>query len=86
MCTLTLNDDVCVIHGGEAVYADSRVVSRLRSGGHGFTVGKNIGYAYLPLDLATEGTSLVVEVFGEPIGAQVAADVLHDPRGERIRA
>lgn len=86
LCTLTLNDDVCVVYGGEAVYADGRVVSRLRSGGHGFTVGKNIGYAYLPLDLATEGTSLAVEVFGEPIGAQVAADVLHDPRGERIRA
>ncbi len=90
LCTLTLANDACVVYGGEAVYAggpaSGRIVSRLRSGGYGYTVGKNIGYAYLPLDLAKEGTPLCVEVFGERIGAEVAADVLYDPRGERIRA
>jgi len=90
LCTLTLVDDACVLYGGEAVYAggheNGRIVSRLRSGGYGYTVGKNIGYAYLPLDLAKEGTPLEVEVFGERIKAVVAADVLYDPKGERIRA
>lgn len=90
LCTLRLNDDACVVYGGEAVYAGNpghrRIVSRLRSGGYGYTVGKNIGYAYLPLDLAKEGTSLEIEVFGQRIAADVAADVLYDPRGERIRA
>ena len=90
LCTLTLADDDCVVYGGEAVYAGSpangRIVSRLRSAGYGYTVGKNIGYAYLPLDLAKEGTPLCIEVFGQRIGAEVAADVLYDPRGDRIRA
>jgi glycine cleavage system aminomethyltransferase T len=90
LCTLTLANDGCVVYGGEAVYAGSpangRIVSRLRSAGYGYTVGKNIGYAYLPLDLAKEGTPLCIEVFGQRIGAEVAADVLYDPRGDRIRA
>jgi glycine cleavage system aminomethyltransferase T len=79
-----------VLYGGEAVYAggrkNGRVVSRLRSGGYGYTVGKNIGFAYLPIDLAEEGSPLEIEVFGERIKAAVAADVLYDPKGERIRA
>ena len=89
LCTLTLTD-ACVVYGGEAVYAedgaDGRIVSRLRSAGYGYTVGKNIGLAYLPLEFAKEGTLLTVEVFGERIPAQVAPDVLFDPKGERIRA
>ncbi|MBI3084636.1 MAG: FAD-dependent oxidoreductase [candidate division NC10 bacterium] len=89
LCTLTLTD-ACVVYGGEAVYAgaakDQRIVSRLRSAGYGYTVGKNIGFAYLPLELAKEGIPLAVEVFGERLPAQVAPDVLFDPKGERIRA
>jgi 4-methylaminobutanoate oxidase (formaldehyde-forming) len=90
LCTLTLADDACVLYGGEAVFArsdgDHRIVSRLRSGGYGYTVAKNIGLAYLPIDLAKEGTLLEIEVFGERIKAVVAADVLYDPKGDRIRA
>jgi 4-methylaminobutanoate oxidase (formaldehyde-forming) len=90
LCTLTLTDSGCPVYGGEAVYAgngaNSRIVGRLRSGGYGYTVGKNIGYAYLPLDSTKEGTSLAVEVFGGRIVAEVAPDVLYDPKGERIRA
>jgi 4-methylaminobutanoate oxidase (formaldehyde-forming) len=74
------------VYGGEAVYADGRLVGRLRSGGYGYTVGKTIGYVYLPLELAKTGTRLEVEVFGERIGAEVAADVLYDSKGVRVRA
>ena len=49
-------------------------------------VGKNIAFIYLPLELAKEGTALEVEVFGERVRAEVAADVLYDPKGERLKA
>jgi glycine cleavage system aminomethyltransferase T len=58
----------------------------LRSGGYGYTVHKNIGYVYLPLEMAGVGTPLEVEVFGERFRAEVAANVLYDPQGERLRA
>ncbi len=85
LCTLTIDGDA-VIYGGEAILSAGRVVGRLRSGGYGYTVGENIGLAYLPLSLAKEGVSLQVEVFGERVAAQVAPDVLYDPKGTHLRA
>ncbi len=47
---------------------------------------RNIGYAYLPLELARTGTPLEVDVFGQMVAAEVTADVLYDPKGERPRS
>ncbi|MBM4423969.1 MAG: FAD-dependent oxidoreductase [Chloroflexi bacterium] len=77
---------VGVIYGGEAVYANGEIIGRLRSAGYGYTVGKWIGYLYLPLELSKEGTPLEVEVFGERVSATVAAAVLYDPKGERVKS
>jgi glycine cleavage system aminomethyltransferase T len=82
---MTLSDDSIVIYGGEAVYADGNLAGRVRSGGYGYTLGKNIALSYLPLELTKMGTPVEVEVFGERIPAQVTADVLYDPDGERLR-
>ena len=86
LCMLTIDDDACVIYGGEAVYVNGRLVGRVRSGGYGYTVGKNICLSYLPLELAAAGTAVKVEMFAERIPAEVAADVLYDPKGARLRA
>jgi 4-methylaminobutanoate oxidase (formaldehyde-forming) len=87
LCTLVLDgDDFLPIYGGEAVYLDGKVVSRVRSGGYGFTLNKNIVYAYLTPDLAKIGTRLQVEVFDQKVEAEVTPVVLLDPKGERLRA
>jgi 4-methylaminobutanoate oxidase (formaldehyde-forming) len=62
------------------------VISRLRSGGYGYTVRRNIALAYLPLELAKVGTRMEVDVFDARVGIQVTPMVLHDPKGERLRA
>ncbi|HLE27379.1 MAG TPA: FAD-dependent oxidoreductase [Anaerolineales bacterium] len=85
LSTLTLSGDI-VMYGGEAVFANGEIVGRLRSGGYGYTVGKNIAFIYLPLELAKEGAPLEVEVFGERVPAVVAPDVLYDPKGARLRS
>lgn len=85
LCTITL-DSSAAIYGGEAISSNGTVVARLRSGGYGYTIGKNIGLAYLPLDMAREGTKLSIEVFGEHLPARVDADVLYDAKMERIKA
>jgi sarcosine dehydrogenase len=86
LCTLTLEgEDYAPIYGGEAVYKDGKVISRVRSGGYGYTLKRNILYAYLPMDLAKRGTDLEVEVFDERLRAQVSASVLYDPKGDRLR-
>jgi 4-methylaminobutanoate oxidase (formaldehyde-forming) len=72
------------LYGGEAVRVDGRTVGRARSCAYGFTVERNIAYAYLAADLP-EGAAVEVEVLGEPVAAQVAADVLYDPGHLRVR-
>ncbi|MBE7551730.1 MAG: FAD-dependent oxidoreductase [Anaerolineales bacterium] len=86
LCTLVVGGEAGLLYGGEPVYANSRIIGRIRSGGYGYTIGQNIGLAYLPLDLAEKGTQLEVGIFGERVGAEVAANVLYDPQGLRLRA
>jgi 4-methylaminobutanoate oxidase (formaldehyde-forming) len=87
LCTLVLDgDDYLTVYGGEAVYYQGKVTGRVRSGGYGFTVGRNIAYAYLPMDLAKVGTRVEVEVFDTCVGAEVSPAVLLDPKGTSVRA
>jgi glycine cleavage system aminomethyltransferase T/glycine/D-amino acid oxidase-like deaminating enzyme len=84
--TLLIGDEEYLpIYGGEAVCADGRVLGQLRSCAYGFTVGRNIGYAYLPTDLGP-GTRVEVEVFGRLVPAEVTHDALYDPERTRVTA
>jgi 4-methylaminobutanoate oxidase (formaldehyde-forming) len=85
LCTLVVGgDDYLPLYGGEAVRVDGRTVGRARSCAYGFTVRRNIAYAYLPADLA-DRVAVEVEVLGAPVAAEVAADVLYDPEHLRVR-
>jgi 4-methylaminobutanoate oxidase (formaldehyde-forming) len=87
LCTLVLDgEDYLPVYGGEAVYLGREVVSRVRSGGYGYTLKRNIVYAYLPMALAKTGTRLVINVFDAVHPAEVAPSVLLDPKGEKLRA
>jgi 4-methylaminobutanoate oxidase (formaldehyde-forming) len=84
--TLVIGDaEYLTLYGGEAVIFEGRVISRLRSAGYGHTVRKNIGFAYLPADRITEMARLEVEIFGETVTAEVAADILYDPEGTALK-
>jgi 4-methylaminobutanoate oxidase (formaldehyde-forming) len=85
LCTLTM-DANGGLYGGESVCSHGRIIDRIRTGTYGYSIGKDIGLVYLPLDLAKAGVEVEVEVFGERIRAQVAATRLFDPKGERLRA
>ncbi len=85
LATITLEKNMG-LYGGEPIYYNGELLGRLRSGGYGYTVGKSIGFVYLPIDVATIGTPLEVEIFGERFSARVDMDVLYDAKGERIRA
>ena len=72
--TLVVGDEeYLAVYGGEAVLFEGRAISRLRSCAYGFTVRKNLAYAYLPVDLKP-GSEVEVEVFGDRVPAAVVAD------------
>ena len=61
-------------------------VGLVTSGGWSFTLNKSIALAYVRSDLATPGTKLEVEVFGERRNATVGREPLYDPENTRLRA
>ncbi|MDX2500003.1 MAG: FAD-dependent oxidoreductase [Deltaproteobacteria bacterium] len=73
------------LYGGESVYADGRVIDRIRSGNYGYSIGKDIGLVYLPVELAVAGTELEVQVMGERVKATVSDLPLVDPKGLKLR-
>ena len=86
LCCLVLSDARSVCLGSEPVRIAGEVCGRVTSGGYGYAVERSIAYAYLPAAAAELGTAVEIEVFGEWVAAEVAAEPLWDPKGERIRA
>jgi 4-methylaminobutanoate oxidase (formaldehyde-forming) len=86
LCCLSLADRAAVAIGNEPVRSGNQVISWVTSGGYGYSTGKSIVYAYLPIDYAAVGTALDVEILGERILATVEREPLWDPKGERIRS
>lgn len=86
MRTLAVGDEeYLTIYGGEAVHAEGQVVARIRSCAYGYTVRRNVAYAYLPVEMGP-GTRVDVEVFGRLVPAEVTEDVLYDPERTRVAA
>jgi dimethylglycine oxidase len=86
LACMTLDDPDAVVMGKEPIWSGDRVVSYVTSANYGYSIGRGIVYGYLPVDLATAGTPVEVEYFGERLTATVAAEPLWDPAGERLRA
>ena len=83
---LVLDDPRSVALGNEPVRADGRIVSRITSGGLGYSVGESLAFAYVPTAVEQQGAALEVEVFGEWVRATISDAPRWDPAGERIRA
>ena len=86
LCCLVLADPRAVALGSEPVRVEGTAVGRVTSGGYGYSVERSIAYAYLPARHAQPGQPVEVEIFGEWVSGEVAAEPLFDPAGERIRA
>jgi len=83
---LTLEKPLSV-YGGEAVLHGGKVVAVTTSGGYGYTVGKSIVYAYLPVELAAAPSSegIEVEALCERTAARICDGAPYDPRSERLK-
>jgi 4-methylaminobutanoate oxidase (formaldehyde-forming) len=83
---LTLADPRSLALGSEPVRSGTgEIVGRVTSGGFGYAIGASIAYAYVPAEQAVPGTRMEVDIFGEWVAAEVRAEPLYDPKGERVR-
>ena len=86
LCCLALEDPRAVALGSRPVRVEGTPVGRVTTGGYGYSVERSIAYAYLPAVHAAVGVPVEIEIFGRWIAAEVVAEPLYDPQGERIRA
>ncbi|MBD0289976.1 MAG: FAD-dependent oxidoreductase [Thermoleophilia bacterium] len=86
LACLVLADPRAVVLGSEPVRIDGETAGRVTSGGYGYSVERSIAYAYVPAEHAEAGQPVEVEIFGESVPGEIAAEPLWDPQGERIRA
>jgi 4-methylaminobutanoate oxidase (formaldehyde-forming) len=86
LACLVLDDPRAIALGSEPVrLPDGDAVGRVTTGGYGFAVGSSIAWAWVGAAHSTPGTRLEIDIFGRQVGAEVRAEPLYDPRGERIR-
>ncbi|WP_411037310.1 GcvT family protein [Shinella sp. BYT-45] len=69
----------------EGVYRDGALVGRITSGGYAYTLGHDVAFALLPVELGTPGTELEVPILGEKRKARVIAESPYDPQALRGR-
>ncbi|MGH2835546.1 MAG: GcvT family protein [Solirubrobacteraceae bacterium] len=81
---ITLAEPRAVALGNEPVRVGGEVVGRVTSGGYGYAVQRSIAYAYLPPDVGP-GASVEVDIFGEWVAGDLAAEPLYDAEGDKLR-
>ncbi len=82
LCTLLLAPDT-PLFGGEAIWADERIVGTTTSGNQGYTVGKTIAFGYVPAAYRARH-EFEVEAFGERHPANRVDRCPYDPDRHRI--
>ncbi len=82
---LTIDDPRAVVMGKEPVYDGDRAVGYVTSAAYGYTIGKGIAYAWLPVELTAPGTVVHIGYFGQRVEAVVAEEPLFDPAMSRLR-
>ena len=60
-----------IARSGYTIIHSGQEVGRVTSGGHSITLGINIGFGYVPIEMATIGTEIEILIRGRPVAAQV---------------
>ena len=74
LVSLTVDDPRAVLSGREPVYAEGRPAGYVTSGAYGWTVGKNLAYAWLPVEYTRPRTRVEIECLGIRLPARVTAE------------
>ena len=86
LCCLVLDDSRATLLGYEPVFSGDACLGHVTTANYGYSVGKYIAYAYLPVRFSAENTQLEVEYFNERFPATVSREPLWDPKMARMKA
>jgi dimethylglycine dehydrogenase len=86
LVTLVIETDSIDVSNDEAIMHNGEAVGYVSSGGFAHYVGKSMALGYVPVALAAGGQELEVEILGAMYKAEVQAQPLYDPKGEKMRS
>jgi len=70
---------------GVPVVRGKTPIGRVTSARFSPTMGRGFGLAWVPIELAEEGSEIHIMVNGKPLPAEVILEPVYDPEGERLR-
>jgi glycine cleavage system aminomethyltransferase T/glycine/D-amino acid oxidase-like deaminating enzyme len=85
LCCLTVDNPQVSLFGYEPVHADGKVIGQIKTSNFGYSVGKQIAFAYLPKEYAEPGTEVEVSYFNQRYPATVTAEPLFDKEQARLK-
>ncbi|MBS1932419.1 MAG: FAD-dependent oxidoreductase [Bacteroidetes bacterium] len=83
---LVLDNPQHVVLGKEPVLHQGKAVGYVTSSYFGHTIGKQLAYAWLPIELSTLGTALSIRYFNSDYPATVGNDPQFDPQMTRLKS
>ncbi len=85
LCCLTSADPEAIALGKEPVYVDETVIGYVTSADYGYSIGKTIAYAYLPVEYAANGTEVEIQYFDRRFKMLVSDEPQYDPHMEKLK-
>ncbi|MYF89900.1 MAG: aminomethyl transferase family protein, partial [Boseongicola sp. SB0676_bin_33] len=79
LVTLKIDAINAPAHRGASLMQDDAVVGTITSGDWGHRVGLNLAFAFVDAELASEGSTMLLDLCGDLIGAEVIAPSPYDP-------
>ena len=70
---------------GVPVVSGRKPIGRVTSSRMSPTLGKGVGLAWVPVDIAEDGNEITILVDGKPLPAQITMKPFYDPEGKRLR-
>jgi glycine cleavage system aminomethyltransferase T len=91
LCCLTLDDPRATLFGYEPVFGvngphSGYAAGHITSANYGYSLGKTIAFAYLPVEISAPGQRVEVEYFGERFAAVVGDGPQYDPEMLKLKA
>lgn len=83
---MTVEGNEALPHGWEPILDGDRPIGYVTSGEYGHTFDKTIALGFVPAPYAKPGTSLTMQILGEPFRATVVQAPLYDPQNVRLKS
>jgi dimethylglycine dehydrogenase len=85
LCTFELAARDADAVAWEPIWHNNEVVGYVTSGGYSHHAQKSVAFGFVPVELATEGREVQIEILGEMIPARLYTAPLFDPTNEYLR-